>query len=133
MKRFLIVDDEILSLTILKDFLSEFAHCDGAQNGKTAYEMFEKAVMDGKPYDLICSDIVMPEMGGHELVHKVRDREKSLPVQHLLHTKIFMISTSSTPKDMTCALWDNDCDDYVVKPFQREQLKSLLEKYNLID
>lgn len=133
MKRFLIAEDDLLSLAILQNFLSEFAHCDGAQNGKIAYEMFEKAVVEGKPYDLICSDVEMPEMGGHELVRKIREKEKSLPILDCLRTKIFMISVSGTPRDMTCALLDNDCDDYVVKPFLREALKALLGKYHLID
>ena len=132
MKRFLIVDDDLLGLTVLRDFLSEFAQCDGAQNGKVAYEMFEKAVIDGKPYNLICSDVFMPGMDGHELIRKIRDREASLPIQGILRTVIFMISASGSPGDMTHAILDNDCDDYVVKPFQREQVKWLLEKYNLL-
>jgi two-component system chemotaxis response regulator CheY len=133
MKRFLIAEDDLMSLEILKEFLSEYASCDGAQNGKIAFEMFEKAIKDGKPYDLICSDVVMPEMDGHELVRKVREMEKSLTVEGCLRTKVFMISMSGKPQDMTCALWDNDCDDYIVKPYLREQVKNLLVKYNLID
>ncbi len=132
MKRFLIAEDDRLSLAILQGFLSEFAQCDGAQNGIIAYDMFEKAVVEGKPYDLICSDIEMPEMDGHELVRKIRDKEKALPILNCLRTKIFMISASDTPGDMTCALLDNDCDDYIVKPFLRGQLRALLEKYQLI-
>lgn len=133
MRRFLIAEDDALSLAILKNYLSEFAHCDGALNGKIAYEMFEKAIVDGSPYDLICSDIEMPEMGGHEFVRKIRDKEKTLPILDCLRTKIFMISMSGTPGDMTCALLDNDCDDYIVKPLLREQLRMLLKKYHLID
>lgn len=132
MKRFLIVEDELLSLAILNDFFSEFAQCDTATNGKIAYELFEKAIIEGKPYNLICSDVVMPEMDGHELVHKVREAEKSLPIFDGLRTKVFMISASNTPQDMTHAILDNDCDDYIVKPFMRDNIKTMLKKYGLI-
>lgn len=133
MKRFLIVEDEHLSLAILNDYFSSFAKCDTATNGKIAYQMFEKAIIDGIPYDLICSDVVMPEMDGHELVRKIRETEKSLPIFDCLRTKVFMISSSGTPSDLTRAILDNDCDDYIVKPFMREHINQLLKKYKLIE
>ncbi len=133
MKKFLIVEDDKLSCTILEDFLSDFADCDTAANGKIGYELFEKAILDGHPYDLICSDVVMPEMDGHELVCQIRTREESLPIAGYVCTTIFMITASDSPKDMAQAIIDNNCDDYIVKPFQRELLKSMLLKYDLIE
>jgi DNA-binding response OmpR family regulator len=67
------------------------------------------------------------------MVGLIRAREKSLPITDILRTKIFMISSSGSPADMTQAILDNDCDDYIVKPFHRETLGALLRKYNLID
>ena len=133
MKKFLIVEDDILSRKVLEDFMSAFAECDTAPNGKIGYELFEKAIVDGHPYDLVCSDIVMPEMDGHELVRRIREREESLPISGYVRTKIFMISASGSPKDMTHAILDNTCDDYIVKPFQRETLRAMFQKYNLIE
>jgi two-component system chemotaxis response regulator CheY len=132
-KRFLIVDDDELSCKILADFMSEFAVCDTAANGNIGYELFEKAIAGGRPYDLICSDVVMPELDGHEMVCQIRAREESLPIIGYIRTKIFMISSSGSAKDMTQAILDNDCDDYIVKPFHRETLKAVLQKYDLID
>jgi two-component system chemotaxis response regulator CheY len=133
MKRFLVVEDDELSRKVLEDCLSGFAECDTASNGKLGYDLFEKAIIEGRPYDLICSDILMPEVDGHELVRRIRSREASLPVVDYIRTKIFMISASGSPKDMTQAILDNSCDDYIVKPFKRETLKTMLQKYNLID
>lgn len=133
MKRFLIVEDDELSRKVLEDCLSSFAECDTACNGRLGYELFEKAIIAGRPYDLICSDIIMPELDGHELVRLIRSREASLPVVDYIRTKIFMISSSDSPKDMTHAILDNSCDDYIVKPFQRETLKVMLQKYDLIE
>ena len=133
MKRFLIVDDDELSRVILGDCMSEFASCDTAKNGMIGYELFEKALVDGRPYDLVCSDVVMPEWDGHKMVSHIRAREESLPIAGYARTKIFMISSSGSPKDMEHAILDNNCDDYIVKPFQRETLKSMLQKYDLLE
>jgi len=127
------VDDDELSCRILADVCSEFASCDLAANGREGFAKFEKAVCEGRPYDLICSDVTMPGLSGHEMVRQIRAREMSLPVTGYLRTRIFMISSSGLPRDMTQAILDNDCDDYIVKPFQRDTLKALLQKYNLLE
>ncbi|NTV50832.1 MAG: response regulator [Geobacteraceae bacterium] len=132
MKRFLIVDDDNLSCKILAEFMSEFAVCDTAANGRIGYELFEKAIADGHPYDLICSDVFMPDFDGHEMVRDIRAREESLPIAGYIRTKIFMISSSGSSKDISQAILDNSCDDYIVKPFRSETLKAMLTKYNLI-
>jgi two-component system chemotaxis response regulator CheY len=133
MKKFLIVEDDRVSSKILENFLTNFADCDTAPNATVAFDLFEKSIIDGHPYDLICSDVVMPEVDGHELIRKIREREESLPIIDSIRTRIFMISTSDSPKDMTQAILDNGCDDYVVKPFHRDALKDILQKYDLID
>ncbi|MDD2897677.1 MAG: response regulator [Desulfuromonadaceae bacterium] len=132
MKKFLIVDDDKLSCVILEEFMSEFAVCSTADNGRAGYELFEKAIADGHPFDLICSDVEMPEMSGHEMVGLIRAREESLPIAGCIRTTIFMISASGSTSDITHAILDNGCDDYIVKPFQRETLKIMLLKYNLL-
>jgi two-component system chemotaxis response regulator CheY len=132
MRRFLIAEDEMLSRKILENFFSEFAECDSAEDGLQAFEMFTKAILEGKPYDLVCTDIIMPKLDGHDLIRKIRACEQSLPIQDCIRTKIFVISVSDSSTDMSHALLDCDCDDYVVKPFHRDQLRSLLEKYELI-
>lgn len=132
-KRYLVIEDDALSRKVLESFFSKFAHCDTAENGATGYGLFEKAVMEGKPYDLICTDIIMPELNGHDLIKKIRNREQSLPIHGYMRTTIFVISASNCSKDMENALLDSDCDDYIVKPFRQEMLKAMLEKYNLLD
>lgn len=133
MKRFLVVEDDELSRKILENFLEEFSECDSAPDGKVGYELFKKAIVDGRPYDLICADVNMPVLDGHKMVSFIRAREKSLPIIDSVRTKIFMISSSSSPEDMTQAILDNDCDDYIVKPFHRETLEALLRRNNLLD
>jgi two-component system chemotaxis response regulator CheY len=89
--------------------------------------MYQKAVLAGEPYDLVCTEICMPEMDGHAFVRKIWECDKS----HKPH--VFVITTSNSAMDMSQALLNNDCDEYILKPFRAESLKLLLKKYRLID
>jgi two-component system chemotaxis response regulator CheY len=122
-----------LSRTILHTFFSEFAACDAAENGYDALVLFKKAIMDGNPYDLVCTDLVMPVLDGYDLIKKIRETEESFPIKDYIRTKIFVVSVSDSSVDMSHALLECDCDDYIVKPFHREQLKCILEKYSLTE
>jgi len=126
MKRFLIVDDDEMGRLMLQDFLSEFAPCDCAENGKEGLAFFEKALAGGDPYDLLCVDLIMPEMNGLALIRKIRDIEKMHPVFSDIRTKIFVISASDSPWDKADLLLDNLCDDFITKPFNRTSLKENL-------
>jgi two-component system chemotaxis response regulator CheY len=133
MKRFLVVDDEDMGRLMLQEFLAEFSNCDTAANGKEGLLLFEKALADGVPYDLLCVDIIMPEMNGLALVRKIREIEQSHPVFTDLHTKIFVISSSDSAWDKADFLLDNLCDDYIVKPFSRTDLMAKLRAIELIE
>lgn len=66
----LVVDDEPISLQICKSFFSKFFfRVDTAKDGVEAYDM----LTNGKrKYDLIITDILMPNMNGVQLIEKIR-------------------------------------------------------------
>lgn len=132
MKRYLIIDDDEMGRLMLQDFLSEFAPCDCAENGKEGLALFEQALLSGNPYNLLCVDLIMPEMNGLALIRKIRDLEKSHPVFNDFRTRIFVISASDSTWDRADLLLDNLCDDYIVKPFNRSSLMANLRKNDLV-
>ena len=132
MKRFLVVDDDEMGRLMLQDFLSEFAACDCAVNGREALDLFEKALAGGIPYDMLCVDLIMPEMNGLALIRKIRAIEKIHPFFSDIHTRIFVISASDSTWEKADLVLDNLCDDFITKPFNRDSLKADLYKYNLV-
>lgn len=126
--RSLIVDDDEIGRLMLATFLEELGSCDQAENGQQALELVDKATVDNAPYDLICLDIVMPVMDGTTTLKEIRERD----VQQGTRTKVFMISACSSPQDIEDAFFEGDCDDYVVKPFQREAVTQMLQRHKLI-
>lgn len=74
----------------------------GVCNGKEALDALDKGY-----YDLIISDIMMPEMDGYELVSSLRTAGYSIPVM--------MITAKDAFDDMRTG-FVSGTDDYMVKP-----------------
>lgn len=74
----------------------------GVCNGKEALDALDKGY-----YDLIISDIMMPEMDGYELVSSLRTAGYSIPV---------MMITAKDAFDDMCMGFVSGTDDYMVKP-----------------
>lgn len=74
--RLLVVDDDLGVCHSLKDLLQEDSCVvETATSGKKAMELLER-----KEFDLILSDVVMPDMDGYELYRVVKKKVPSLPV-----------------------------------------------------
>ena len=79
--KILIVEDEFISRTLLKEMLTPFGDCDVVTDGREAVEVLtESYSMPGNNYDLVCLDIMMPKMSGHEVLREMRriESEKGL-------------------------------------------------------
>lgn len=94
----------------------------GVSNGKEALD-----ALDNDYYDLIISDIMMPEMDGYELVRSLRDANINIPVM--------MITAKDTFDDMQKGFLSGS-DDYMVKPVNVNEMvlrvQALLRRAQLI-
>ena len=81
-RRILIVDDQKMNLMVLKAMLKKLGDFDvvTAMNGREALDALESP--DAKAFDIVLTDMWMPEMDGEGLVKAIRARGrlKSLPV-----------------------------------------------------
>ena len=103
MFRILIVEDDAELQQLFRHVLEKNGYeAVGAANGRLALEALESSY-----FDLIISDIMMPEMDGYELVRTVRERGISIP--------IMMITARDAFDDMRLG-FVSGTDDYMVKP-----------------
>jgi signal transduction histidine kinase/ActR/RegA family two-component response regulator len=86
------------------------ATVDLADNGAIALRMIEQAQ---QPYDLLISDMQMPEMDGYTLARTLRERGSNLPIIAL---------TAHAMSDDAAKCINAGCDDYATKPINRTQL-----------
>ena len=127
----LIVEDDFTSRLVLNTFLSRYGECHVAVNGWEAVEAFRSALESGQRYDLICMDIMLPEMNGREAVKQVRALEAAQGTPSNSGVKIIMTTAVDDIKEvMRC--FSELCDAYLVKPIDLSQLLSQVRSYQLV-
>ncbi len=129
----LIVEDDFISRRILKDLLSPYGDCDIVVDGKEAIQAFEMAWQDGAPYDLICMDIMMPNVDGQESLSEIRKIEKKLGVPAEKEVKAIMVSALDDPKSVVRAFYDGGATAYLVKPIDKDKLLKEVRALGLIE
>jgi YesN/AraC family two-component response regulator len=71
----LIVDDEEMILDTFQEYLLTFDHnVDIANSGKEALSFIQNSLHSQEKYDIVISDIHMPEMTGVEVFHLVKEQ-----------------------------------------------------------
>lgn len=127
----LIVEDDFTSRVVLQGLLKSYGESHIAVNGKEAVEAAVLSLNAGKPYDLICMDIMMPEMDGQEALKKIRDAESQRGINSTKGSKVLMTTALGNIKNVMQA-YHNLCDGYLTKPIDKSKLIEELRKLNLI-
>jgi two-component system, chemotaxis family, chemotaxis protein CheY len=128
----LIVEDDFTSRRLIQSILSGYGTCDIAINGIEAIEAFKAAWDEKAPYNLICMDIMMPIMDGHEALSKIKnlEQEKGIPTEK--EVKVIITTALGDPKNVLQALYREGAVTYLVKPIGKQRLLDELRKLKLI-
>ena len=129
--RALIAEDEFLGRKVLAAFLNALFEVDLAVNGKEAVLAFLLAHEEGRPYDLILMDIMMPEMDGIQALTVIRAREQEMPSHP--HVKVLMTTALDDPKNVVEAYYKGGATSYVPKPIDKHMLLHLIKTLGLIE
>jgi len=129
--RMLLVEDDFASRLLLQTFLSRYGECHVAVNGREAVDAVRSALERGQRYDLICMDIMMPEMDGREAVRRARALEEEHGILSTSGAKIIMTTAVDDIKEVI-RCFQELCDAYLVKPIDLAQLLSHMKSYQLI-
>jgi two-component system chemotaxis response regulator CheY len=119
--RFLIVDDDPKNRKLLEVFLNRFGECKSVEGGKEAIMAFEQAWNEWRPFSLIFLDIMMPEMDGEKVLVNIREIEQNKNVYIHHRVKIVMV-TAHSDEELFKRCVQCGCDDYIVKPFDKDTL-----------
>ncbi|MEI6613919.1 MAG: sigma-54 dependent transcriptional regulator [Chrysiogenales bacterium] len=111
----LIVDDDrslrkMLTFVLIK----EGYRVEEAVNGVEALKKLK-----GRNFDLVISDIRMPDLNGIELLKKIKSHDQDLPV--------IMITAYAATNDAIEAM-KLGAEDYIMKPFSLDELKIIITK-----
>jgi two-component system LytT family response regulator len=115
MKKVVIIDDEPLARSIVKEYLSSQPELEIVAECNDGFEGV-KAILQHKP-DLIFLDIQMPKINGFEMLELV----DSTP--SVIFTTAF--------DEYAIKAFETNAIDYLLKPFSKERFESALEKWKI--
>ncbi|MCB0457686.1 MAG: response regulator [Flavobacteriaceae bacterium] len=110
--KILITEDNPQMAKFLKDILASEYDCTLAFDGKEALELLQREC-----FDLITSDIMMPKMDGFELKKAVNE------IPDYQYIPFILISAKTLEEDKLRG-FALGIDDYIIKPFNKEELKA---------
>jgi two-component system chemotaxis response regulator CheY len=126
----LVVDDDFSNRLLLQRFLSELGEVHVAVNGEEAVEAVRQALVSNEPYQLICLDILMPELDGQRTLQIIRELEAQYGVATHHHSKVVMTSALGD-KDNVMEAFREQADAYLVKPVQKPKLFDTVRPWGL--
>jgi len=112
-KSVLVVDDEAIIRALCNKALKGYRVLEAA-NGEEALQIFEKGEVD-----VILTDVMMPKMGGIELLKRLKEIEPTVAV---------IVMTAFAEKDVILNALKGDADDFITKPLNLLQLKTVVDK-----
>lgn len=129
--KILIVDDDPICRRLMQGLLSPYGSSDTAADGEEGLLACRLAWEKKAPYDLICLDILMPRMNGHEMLRKIRQSEKELGIADEEGVRIIMTTAVDDTEDVLLA-FTLGCEAYVFKPIDRHKLIGEIRNLGLI-
>jgi len=124
--RFLVVDDEFVSLSKLKLLLSSYGDVEEAGSGREAMEKFHRAHTEGRPYRLITMDIDMPDMRGPDAVAEIRRWENRQGFHGAGRGVKILMASAMTDAENIMSSFIQGCEAFLPKPFYRAILEEAL-------
>jgi two-component system sensor histidine kinase ChiS len=113
----LIVDDELVNLQVLNNYLSlEHYQIAQATSGPEALAIIDQGF---KP-DAILLDVMMPKMTGYEVTRKLREKWQ------IMELPILMLTAKNQVTDLVRGL-DCGANDYLTKPIVKDELLARLK------
>jgi two-component system chemotaxis response regulator CheY len=115
--RILVVDDALIMRAMIKDIARQagWEIAGEATNGRECLEQYRELGPD-----LVTLDIVMPEMDGVEALRRLREEHPQAAV---------VMVTAIDQKEKLTECIRLGARDFIVKPFDRDQLRSLFQRY----
>src|SRR5262249_47008878 len=115
MKKIVIIDDEPLARSIVKEYLQPYKNFEIAAECNNGYEGV-KAIMQHRP-DLIFLDIQMPKINGFEML------------ELLDYTPSVIFATAFD--EYAIKAFETSAVDYLLKPFDKKRFDAAVEKWQL--
>ncbi len=125
--KILIAEDDFASRKFIFKFMSFYGECDLTIDGIEAIEAFILGLDTGKPYDLICLDVMMPKIDGIKALKTIRELEEVRGIEEANRTKI-IVTTALGETNYVMSAFTTGLEAYVNKPIELNKLEEAMRK-----
>ncbi len=129
--KILIAEDDLASRQVITRFMTTYGECDVTVNGIEAIEAYVVALNSGKPYDLICLDVMMPKVDGIKALTTIRQLEHVRGIKEERRVKI-IVTTALGETDYVMSGIETGMEAYVNKPIAMSGMEDAMKKLGLI-
>jgi two-component system chemotaxis response regulator CheY len=126
----LIVEDDYLCREVLRRYMQPHGTCNIVINGREAVDAFKTSLVANERYDLVCLDIMMPELSGQEVLKEIRAAESEAGISGLDRSKVIMTTALSDASSVMTA-FRGECDGYLVKPISKDAILKLFKQLGI--
>lgn len=119
--RILIAEDDSTSARYMSGLLARFGECTVVEDGELALASYKAALAEGRPFQLICLDIMMPRRNGQEVLEEIRTLEEGSGVKPGQGVKIIMTTALGDVRSVMSA-YKGGATAYLTKPILTERL-----------
>lgn len=119
--RILIAEDDNTSARYMAGLLGRFGECTVVEDGELALKAYRTARDEGRPYEFICLDIMMPRMDGQEVLEAIRREEETAGLDPGKGVKIVMTTALGDVRSVMSA-YKGGATAYITKPVLTERL-----------
>ncbi len=116
MNTLLVVDDEKSVRYSFERIFENYYNVITAEDGTAALNALDN---NSKKIDVVFLDVRMPEMNGIEVLKKIREKTKNIPV---------IMMTAFTDSNTAIEAMREGAFDYLLKPLRNEQIREVIEK-----
>ncbi|BDU78294.1 response regulator [Mesoterricola sediminis] len=113
--RFLIVEDDAASSTVLAHIVKRFGACMVTGTAREGYTQFTRAWDRGEPYQVCFLDLHLPDLSGLAILSALRRFESERRIPRSQRCRVLVTTASESVDDIKASLVF-DADGYLVKP-----------------
>jgi len=119
--RVLVVDDEGIVRRSVGEVLKRLGYeVDSAKDGREGIELYEKAMEEGRPFNVVITDLTIPgELGGKQTVGKLRELDPDAKV---------IVSSGYSEDPVMSRFREYGFDGVLVKPYKVADLAEVIRK-----
>ena len=120
--KIIVIDDQASARIIIQSYVHSWhMSCDVCQNGEEGLSMIRQAARAGRPYDIVITDLFMPEMDGYNLLAGIKNDES------IKNTPVFLCTGYDT-KGLGSQSMQLGFSAYLTKPVQQSRLFNSIAK-----